>query len=152
MQESDVSEVAQIEELCGLSRWGASAYQREIAKNPRSIMLVARLHEGNHTGPRVLGFLCSQVVADEWHIYNVASHPEYRRRSISWRLMREGAARARDMGATVGFLEVRASNQSALALYEKLGFVPVDRRKAYYRQPVEDCIVMRCHLGTLNAE
>jgi ribosomal-protein-alanine N-acetyltransferase len=41
------------------------------------------------------------------------------------------------------FLEVRTSNDAARALYASRGFVPVGRRRAYYRDPLEDALVLR---------
>jgi len=40
-------------------------------------------------------------------------------------------------------LEVRASNMPAIALYEKLGFTQIGRRKNYYRNPKEDALILR---------
>ena len=44
-------------------------------------------------------------------------------------------------------LEVRAGSVGAIALYEGLGFVVVGRRRGYYREPVEDALLMRLELG-----
>jgi ribosomal-protein-alanine N-acetyltransferase len=147
MRVGDLDEVAQLEGLCHLDRWGASAAQL-IKDQSQAIMLVARPADARQSNHPLLGFLCSLVVADEWQIYNVATHPDVRRRGIAGSLMGEGRARARAMGATQGFLEVRESNQAARALYEKLGFVVAGQRKAFYRDPAEDGLVMRCDLMT----
>jgi ribosomal-protein-alanine N-acetyltransferase len=45
-------------------------------------------------------------------------------------------------GARVALLELRAGNEGALALYESLGFRRLALRRAYYRQPVEDALVL----------
>ena len=50
-------------------------------------------------------------------------------------------------GARAAYLEVRASNGVALALYARFGFREVGRRRGYYRRPVEDAVVMRAPLG-----
>jgi len=44
------------------------------------------------------------------------------------------------------YLEVRASNRAAIALYEKCGFNCIGKRSAYYRYPTEDALVMLCEL------
>jgi N6-L-threonylcarbamoyladenine synthase len=61
-------------------------------------------------------------------------------------------AQARQLGSTETFLEVRADNPVAAALYESLGFVAIDRRKAYYQPDGVDAIVMRAELEPVNLE
>jgi ribosomal-protein-alanine N-acetyltransferase len=146
LQESDIGEVAQIEEFYGLDRWADSTHRQVMTESPQAIMLVARPTNMTRSERRLLGFLCSRVVADEWHVYNIATHPEHRRQGIASSLMRQGMARAQALGAVTGFLEVRTSNQPARALYERLGFIAVSRRRAFYHQPTEDGLVMRCLL------
>jgi ribosomal-protein-alanine N-acetyltransferase len=51
--------------------------------------------------------------------------------------------RAHAKSVTVGFLEVRESNEAAVALYKGYGFQPIGRRRNYYDHPREDAIVMR---------
>ena len=50
--------------------------------------------------------------------------------------------RAKLMGATAGYLEVRASNEAANALYQRYGFRQIGRRRNYYDHPREDAIIM----------
>jgi len=146
MKFEDLWEVVEIEELSGISRWGYEGYEKELRHPRRSIMLVARPASVAWAGRAVLGFLSSRVVSDEWHINNVATHPTYRRKGIAWSLMTEGMRQAKERGATVGLLEVRASNIPAQILYQKLGFYFVRRRKGYYHEPFEDALVMQCDL------
>ncbi|HXF05216.1 MAG TPA: ribosomal protein S18-alanine N-acetyltransferase [Blastocatellia bacterium] len=148
MRLDDLDEIVEIEETSGLSRWGYEAYLKEIVRGDAEgrILLVARPVESPVRTPTVLGFLCSLVVADEWHINNLATHPEFRRQGIGSSLIREGIARARARGAVCGFLEVRASNYSARAFYRALGFTVWHRRPNYYSDPVEDALIMRLEL------
>jgi ribosomal-protein-alanine N-acetyltransferase len=135
--------VVDIEELTGLNRWGYDAYQREILTNPDSIMLVARNTGIDQNSRRILGFFAGWVVTDELHVNNVASHPDYRKLGIGQSLMEVGMDEGRLRGIKFVLLEVRASNEPAQTLYRKLGFRFVGRRPDYYRNPVEDAMLMR---------
>ena len=146
MTEFDLAQVVELEELTGLSRWGLIAYDRELRENSSAIMLVARPRLlAGESGP-VIGFLCSNVVLDEWHINNVATHPDHRRRGVAWELIEQGRELAVRTGAVFGLLEVRATNHAAQLLYQKLGFRIMGRRPCYYAHPSEDAIVLRMGL------
>jgi ribosomal-protein-alanine N-acetyltransferase len=58
-------------------------------------------------------------------------------------LVEEAVDTLRARGVKQIYLEVRDSNAPARALYAGHGFKEVGRRKAYYRRPVEDAIVLR---------
>jgi len=89
---------------------------------------------------RVIGFLLArQIAPGEREILNLAVAPAERRRGVARKLLDAELARTR--GAW--FLEVRASNVAALALYESTGFQRVGKREAYYYDPLESGIVMR---------
>ncbi len=143
MQVADLEEVVALEERTGLNRWGFDAYKREVQKNPNSIMLVAR---NLGTGPAVVGFFAGWTVEDELHVNNIAAHPDFRQRGIGARLMQTAIEEGRRRGIAFVLLEVRASNEAAQALYRKLGFSFVARRRDYYRFPTEDAFVMKKEL------
>ena len=91
------------------------------------------------SGGRVLGFLVvRQISPDEREILNLAVDPAERRRGVARKLLENELRRAK----TQWFLEVRASNSSAIKLYENAGFRAAGRRESYYRHPVESGIVM----------
>ena len=71
-----------------------------------------------------------------------------RRSGQARRLLQEWMALAADQGCTEMLLEVRSSHQAARALYKGMGFVEQGRRPGYYRQPIEDAILMRRDLVT----
>ncbi|MDQ8165633.1 MAG: ribosomal protein S18-alanine N-acetyltransferase [Gemmatimonadota bacterium] len=90
-----------------------------------------------------VGFGILVAAADEAEIANVAVAPDARRRGIGAALVDHLLAVAEHAGAAAIYLEVRESNVAARALYGAKGFCDVSRRRAYYRLPDEDAIVMR---------
>jgi ribosomal-protein-alanine N-acetyltransferase len=81
-------------------------------------------------------------VVDEIHINNVAIRPALRGKGIGTQLMQRVFEEARRLGARRATLEVRASNDGARRLYERLGFYVAGRRPNYYSQPVEDALIL----------
>lgn len=144
MTEHDLLDVVEIEETCGLSRWGWDAYHAELAPEKNSIMLVARTQSAGNTSPgeKIKGFIAARLVANELHINNVAVRSSYRRLGIAKKLLETALNEAAGKGAQVAFLEVRAGNAPAQALYERCGFQVTGRRACYYTQPLEDALVM----------
>lgn len=94
----------------------------------------------------LLGFAaCSAVLTPEFaecEVVNMVTAAEWRRRGIAQRLLGAGILWCASYGAARIWLEVRASNPAAIALYQKCGFVVRGRRTAYYVQPVEDAVRM----------
>ena len=74
---------------------------------------------------------------------NLAVAPDCRRWGIGEALVRELLRRLDAQGIRSLSLEVRVSNESAQALYRKLGFAPVGRRPRYYEKPREDALILR---------
>lgn len=144
MTEQDLLEVVEIEESCGLSRWGWDGYHTELLDEKVALMLVARpsTNERDQTGNRLVGFIAARLTADELHINNVAVRETHRRRGIGGALLAAALEQARQRGARKAFLEVRAGNASAQALYARCGFEVLGRRANYYSQPAEDALVM----------
>ena len=85
----------------------------------------------------LIGFLALQDLVGELEITQLAVKKAYQGQGLANQLM--GFLADRPEGI---FLEVRASNQVAKALYEKHGFQPVGQRKNYYQNPIEDAILM----------
>lgn len=94
----------------------------------------------------LLGFiLVHQPVADEWTIMNVVVAAQVQRQGVGQQLVQHVCQLAQSYDADL-FLEVRASNQPAIALYEKLGFKTLGKRKEYYPTVSgdrEDAIIMK---------
>ena len=136
MNESHVAQVAALEKICFSDPWSVNSVASEL-KNPLSCWLVAE-EDGE-----VAGYVGSQTVMDESDMMNVAVHPDYRRKGIAEKLVMELVEALKKRDSRCLTLEVRASNEPARALYEKLGFVQVGLRKNYYRNPREDALILR---------
>ncbi|MBA4807289.1 ribosomal protein S18-alanine N-acetyltransferase [Brevundimonas sp.] len=81
------------------------------------------------------GFILIRVVLDEAEILTLAVRPDARRAGLGGRLTGQGAVEAARAGASRLFLEVAEDNVAARALYDRAGFRPIGRRKAYYAAP-----------------
>jgi ribosomal-protein-alanine N-acetyltransferase len=113
------------------AHWTREEYNKLVGSG---VVLVAE------EADKLCGFACAQAVAGEWDIENVVVAAEFLRRGIADELLRELIQRAESEAPAI-LLEVRESNLPARRLYEKHGFREVGRRRAYYREPVEDAIL-----------
>jgi ribosomal-protein-alanine N-acetyltransferase len=129
----------------GAAVWSAEDYVSLLSAES-AICLLAENEDDEPAG-----FVLARLAADELEILNLAVAPPRRRRGLGRRLVAEALARGRARGAGKCWLEVRASNQAALAFYRALGFREQSRRCAYYRDPVEDAVIcvrdLRCPSG-----
>jgi ribosomal-protein-alanine N-acetyltransferase len=91
---------------------------------------------------RIEGFLAARAVVDEAEILNLCVDPAKRRTGNATALVETALAEFQQMRVKAVFLEVRQSNGSAISFYEKLGFVSIGRRPAYYKNPTEDAVLM----------
>jgi ribosomal-protein-alanine N-acetyltransferase len=141
VREADLEVLYRLSQECFPSEpWTLEGLREELARDVAVCSVVEVVSEG------VIAYLLAWNVLDEVHILRVATRPDQRRRGIADRLLQH-LLELRHFGARVFFLEVRASNLAARALYEKHGFKTLGVRKGYYREPVEDAIVMACTEG-----
>jgi ribosomal-protein-alanine N-acetyltransferase len=147
MSEHDLLEVVEIEEKSGLSRWGWHAYYAELQGGNRDLMLVAKpVRVRSLDAHQIVGYIVARETAGELHINNVAVRDQYRRRGYGAALLGRVLGEARKRQATAAFLEVRAGNSAAQALYERCGFKAIAKRSNYYSEPLEDAVVMSLDL------
>jgi ribosomal-protein-alanine N-acetyltransferase len=93
-------------------------------------------------GASIVAYCAGWVIFDELHINNLAVDPAWRRRGVASALLRFVLAEAGAEGALRATLEVRRSNEPARKLYERFGFAFAGVRAGYYREPVEDALVL----------
>jgi len=116
--------------------WSLGLFMSELSYRDARVYLVAK-HRN-----RVIGFAGLLFAADDGHITTVSVDPEWQQRKVATRMMMVLVERALERGVEALTLEVRPSNTSAVALYQRFGFVPVGVRKDYYRETDEDALVM----------
>lgn len=136
MTEEHVAQVAELEKFCFSDPWSENSVRSEL-ENPLSLWLVAL------EGESVAGYVGSQTVLDEADIMNVAVSPANRRKGVARALLTALQTLLSGQGVHSLTLEVRASNDPAIALYEALGYVQVGRRPNYYHKPKEDALILR---------
>jgi ribosomal-protein-alanine N-acetyltransferase len=112
-------------------------FASELAK-PSSICLGA-FDEGRD---ELVGYLVISRYVDAWHVMNVAVAPTHRRRGIASTLLEKLFELTAGRGRRGYTLEVRVSNQEAIALYERLGFKARGVRRGYYTDNREDALIM----------
>ena len=136
MNSGHVAPIAELEKICFSDPWSEKSIASELS-NKLAFWLVAT------EGERVAGYIGSQTVMDETDMMNVAVHPDFRRQGIAEALVNGLVEHLKTVGSRCLTLEVRASNAPAIALYEKLGFSEIGRRRNYYRNPREDALILR---------
>lgn len=100
---------------------------------------------------KIVGYFIASYVAGEVTLLNIAIDPEFQGKGLGQYLLSYLKQFSGSLEQQEIWLEVRASNRSAIAVYQKLGFVEVDVRAAYYpaENGREDAIVMCCYLEQL---
>lgn len=135
----DLVEVLLIEQHSFPTPWSKNLFLKELHSEFSKILIAT---PNLVRGERVLGYIVLWFVSEEMHILNLASHPDYKRRGVATTLLEHSLFFSLKIGMKNSFLEVRESNQEALALYKKYGFKPIGIRKGYYSDTKEDAIVM----------
>ena len=135
MQLEDIPEVLHLErEAFGQMAWHAGDFEAAIASKC-DFPLVIRT-----TG--LAGYAVLRIIAPEAEVENICVASACRRSGVGEALMEEMLRLAAERDAERIFLEVRAHNEPAKALYRKRGFVESYRRRNYYQGPTEDAIIM----------
>jgi ribosomal-protein-alanine N-acetyltransferase len=116
--------------------WPERSFKFEVSENPASRGWVAEM-DGH-----IAGMLVLWLLVDEAHIATIAVHPEFRRQGIGERILIETLRAAYAEGARRAFLEVRAGNGVAQAMYRKYGFEVSGLRPHYYKDNGEDAVLM----------
>jgi [ribosomal protein S18]-alanine N-acetyltransferase len=139
---NEIDSILILDRLCFGGLWSIDSYRRELT-NDNSYFLgitVDRSLEPETAG--LIGFGCFWAILDEAHITLLGIHPQYQRQGLGQILLCALLDRAREIEMARATLEVRASNDGAIHLYEKYGFQTVGRRKKYYQDTGEDGVIM----------
>ncbi|MFY9614004.1 MAG: ribosomal protein S18-alanine N-acetyltransferase [Candidatus Dormiibacterota bacterium] len=132
----DVPAVQDIEREIFLTPWPRNAYRRELLQNKMASYIVLRDRD------EIIGYAGLWKMHDEAHVTTVGVRRKDQGRGFGMALMLALISRAYTLQSRWMTLEVRASNYGAMALYEKLGFKVIGRRRGYYTDDGEDAVVM----------
>lgn len=133
---ADGAALADLERRCFSDPWSEESLAEAVA-SALGVNLVAEV-DGT-----VVAYLMARVLPPTAEIMNLAVAPPYRRQGLAAALLANGLSALAARGATEVFLEVRASNLPAQALYREAGFRPMGTRARYYEAPREDALVLR---------
>ena len=134
LEERHILALAHLELVCFSEPWSERSLREELT-NPLARVWVAE-QEG-----KTVGYAGMRCVVGEGYVNNVAVFPEYRRQGIGRALVEKLIAQAQRECAFLS-LEVRASNEAALAVYYELGFEVQGIRRDFYIMPTEDAVIM----------
>lgn len=146
MNADHLEELERLERICFSRPWSKRMLGEEL-ENQCAAFLVAEDENGT-----VLGYAGLLVMLDEGYITNVAVFPEYRRLGVAAKIIDVymNFAAANDLAFLT--LEVRPSNEAAIALYRRFGFEEVGRRKNYYDLPKEDALILTRYFDKEDAQ
>ncbi len=136
MTMSDLSEVAELEKVCFRDPWSRASFEAELRAEPTSWCRIVRI------GGQLSGYMIAWFIEDEAHLANIGVAPWARRQGHAQAMLDHLFREAYLRGSRVIVLEVRVSNQGAITLYERNGFVVGGVRRNYYNNPREDALVM----------
>ena len=139
MKSEHIKAAARLEKECFTMPRSENALSEELS-NPLTSFFVC-VDNG-----AVVGYIGSYNVADEVSVTDVAVTEAFRGRGAGNALVCALIDKAKSDGARLVTLEVRLSNEAAIALYLKNGFEKIGVRRGFYSQPKEDALIMTRYL------
>lgn len=139
METCHIGQVAALEQEIFAHPWSEASIQKAFEKEENIYIVAAE-------GQMVYGYCgiwCSFETAD---LCNIAVAPDKRGQGIAGEILRYAKDACRQKGVESILLEVRETNAAARSLYQKNAFEEISRRKQYYKDPVEDAVIMQCFL------
>ena len=131
---ADLPQVVAIERRSFTTPWSLAMFVLELSK-PSGICLAAEVSD------ELAGYTICSRYDTAWHVMNVSVDPDRRRRGIASAMLAALIERIDDPEAHIT-LEVRRSNEGAIALYERFGFRSAGVRRRYYQDNGEDAVIM----------
>jgi [ribosomal protein S18]-alanine N-acetyltransferase len=138
--ESLLDRAVELDQMALGGFWNIQSYQEEFHRGSSDLLGLWSVPPLQY--PPLLAVGCAWTILDEAHIILMAVHPHYRRQGFGYGMLLKLLDLARHRGTKYATLEVRASNQAAIALYRKLGFKSAGSRPNYYADNGEDALVM----------
>ena len=137
----DLNGCAALEKLCFAAPWSADSLEL-LTREGIGVGYVCSQKIPPAETPTVVAYGGMVIAVDEGQITNIAVHPDHRGQGYGLAVTQALIKHAKASRLATITLEVRASNTPAIALYRKLGFAEVGRRKNFYTRPTEDALIM----------
>ena len=138
---SDVEWVSRLEEkLFGLKGWKRADFQEAEREGNGALFLVGR------QGTQGIAYILGQGSSGFIHLGTFGVDPLFQKKGVGRKLLRAFLEEAKKESVSLLTLEVRASNQGAIHLYESEGWKCVGRRPTYYKGPIEDGLIFNINL------
>ena len=134
LKEEHLPFIEEIDLTCPHKPWSPQEFKKEL-ENPVASYFVAKLDD------KVVGYGGYWWVMFEAEITNIAVHKDYRRMGIASKIIEKMVEKCAQTSTSLLHLEVRESNENAINLYTKMGFVQDGFRKNYYKNN-ENAILM----------
>lgn len=163
VEKRDIPAIAAIERACFSEPWSETAID-ETLSSPYAYLVCAVITDEESGEEHICAYGGLYFLGGDADITNIATLPAYRRQGLARAVLMalvHGAQlhfaqekRCGDVQSEAGtsaavcedvpaiHLEVRASNEAAMALYEAFGFVRDGVRRRYYKNPIEDAVLM----------
>ena len=145
LEDAHLCSVAMLERLCFREPWSENALRTLCRPGGLGVVIPDSDREGC-----ALAYGGLTYVLDEASVTNIAVHPDHRRAGLGTAVVQALMQQAAMRGVQRIYLEVRRANAAAIALYRTLGFQTVGTRRAFYRFPIEDALVMQAELSPAN--
>lgn len=136
MHTDDLAAVCAIEQQVQYAPWSAKLFAEGLTRHRCKVAV--------NQQQQIVGFSIVQFIVDEAHLLNIAVEPTQQKQGIGKILLDEVLVISQQQKASTIFLEVRASNQRAIQLYQMAGFNEIGLRKNYYptAQGKEHAVIM----------
>jgi len=134
----DILPVLTIERLVYDSPWSKAKFTDSL-NNQKTLSSLLIIDE------QVLGYFVATHSSDSVDLLNICIHPEHQHQGLGIQLFDYLIQQLQTLSLNTIFIEVRASNKSALLFYQKLGFKVIDSRKKYYSNG-EDAKILRLQI------
>lgn len=135
-EDSDIGQISRLEQMFFLQ-------DRNIEEVESQIDLKGAYYFVAETEEKIIGYLSAKAILDEADLWYIAVEPGYQHQGIGNQLLKKFMEVMKEDEINSITLEVRKSNQNAISLYKKHDFREISIRRSYYKNPVEDAVILQ---------
>ncbi|MEE8398990.1 MAG: ribosomal protein S18-alanine N-acetyltransferase [Desulfobacterales bacterium] len=137
---ADIGAIMDIEQCSFPHPWSREFFLSELSRSDSYCYGTTSDH--HETNGALIAYICYRLIQNKMHLLKIAVAPAWRCRGVASVVLRKCLGAEEAKGITASFLEVRPSNLSAIAVYDRLGYQTVGKQPNYYADNREDAIIM----------